>query len=322
MDPLLSVDPLAGLFKPPRVDSAQPVVFATATVADIDFTGKVQVTLDGTTVTVSMLSSVAYADLAVGATVALLGVRVGPLTTYMVCGVIDVAPLVPRDAGGLRLIGIERYDNTFDGATWSPDNYPGLRAIYAEAQAAGGGGGGGGAAAAGQHSVGAGGGAGGYANGLFWRGDLASSITMTIPATTPGSSAAAVAGTTGDPVAFGLLLGANGGTGGGSAASNVNSFGVDGGAGGAGTVGTYLQTGQGGHWAWGDAGLCGGGSGGSSRFGAGGRGRNVVSAGQSQSGQGGVGYGSGGAGATVAGTGAAASGGAGPGGLIVIHLYG
>lgn len=322
-DPLNSVDPLASLFLPRPEDRTQPAVFLTGEVLSVGATEVVTVEINGTPTAVSVCSTVTYADLVVGASVALLGIKVGGLATYMAFGVIETGALRNRDRAGLRLVGIERHTHdTSDGDNWLRDDHPGIRAIYVETQAAGGTGGGSATAASGENSAGGGGGYGGLAGRLIFRDRMEYAALMTIPDTTAPPAAGGTSGNTGGTCAFGTLVEAAGGLGGGGVASGLVPSMVTGGLGGAGSVGDNLVTGAPGHPGWGSAGLCGSGSGGSGKYGAGGRHRILRSSALSQAGADGIGYGAGGGGAASSSTGAAAAAGAGAAALIVVWLYG
>lgn len=205
--------------------------------------------------------------------------------------------------------------------TFTPGDYPGLRAVMVECQ--GGGGAGGGAATTDslESSGGNGGGAGGYARRFVLATDLASSVAVTVGA--GGSGNAGAAGSSGGASSFGSHCSANGGSGGTlSGASTVIAVGNPGNNGGTATGDFTVSGGAGGSMFRMLANTsgnthCGSGSGGDSQLGAGGAGR-----GGSSNGHAGRAWGGGGGGATnLNGNATARSGGDGGPGIVIVTIY-
>ena len=191
---------------------------------------------------------------------------------------------------------------------------PSAGMLFAQVEAIGGGGGTGGGDNS-SNRAGAGAGAGGYAYGLFSAGTIGVSQTVTIGAAGTAGAASGSPGTTGGNggnTTFGALLTANGGIAGGAPpASGGTNEGADGGTA---TVGSILISGMPG---FPNSAANVSGTGGSTKYGVGGKARGVTS-GQG-SGRTGSGYGAGASGCLIAGT--AQAGGAGTAGVVIITEY-
>lgn len=203
--------------------------------------------------------------------------------------------------------------------TWTKP--AGAKTVVVETVGGGGAGGGCAAAASGQHSAGSGGGAGGYGWGQFDADSLSATETVTIGAGGTGVSNAN--GNAGVGSSFGTHVVVGGGSGGllQNPSSSASDFTNKGGAGGSATTGSLLVQGQSGDGATGDGILGASGTGGNTRFGAGGQQAATAGAAQSFAGTAGTGYGSGGGGALSTSTGAAQAGGAGAPGLVIVTTY-
>lgn len=190
----------------------------------------------------------------------------------------------------------------------------GLKAAFVQVQAAGGGGGGSTGAGTGAAAA-SGGSAGGYSEGYFTAAAIGASQSVTVGVGGIGGSSGAVNGTAGTASSFGALLTATGGSFGGSTGNSTQTVrGAPPNASGGGTGNT--QNGQNGQIGtiFGPTNTAIAGSGGSSRLGVGGAGRN-----EGSNGFAGQGYGSGGAGA--ASSTITQSGGAGADGIVIITEY-
>ena len=173
--------------------------------------------------------------------------------------------------------------------------------------------GGGGAGEAGQaytDYAGGGGGAGGYARKLVKRADLGSSVTVTVGAGGTGGSSAGESGSTSS---FGTHCSASGGGGGG--VGGAGSYIPDGGAGGSGSSGDINITGGGGGAGQVQNAKRHSGTGGSSFFGGGGRGRYSDGTGYS-----GGNYGGGGGGGCRTGS-TTRNGGSGGSGVVIVKEF-
>lgn len=202
-------------------------------------------------------------------------------------------------------------------ATWTKPT--GLVASLVQVQASGASGGGAPTTGSGQASLGSGGGAGGYSESLILAGSLAATVAVTVGAAAAGVSGAN--GNNGNTSSFGAHCVAAGGAAGIARTAGNIAYGIDGGAGGTVSAGDIQVPGEPGMPGWGDGNLGFSGTGGSSRFGAGGRARITTTGSQSFVGNAGTGYGSGGGGAICSASAAAATGGASPTGIVVVTNF-
>lgn len=205
----------------------------------------------------------------------------------------------------------KRIEITASG-TYTPT--PGMKNVFVQVQAAGGGGGGSTGAGTGAAAA-SGGSAGGYSEGYFTAAAIGASQSVTVGVGGIGGSSGSVNGTAGTASSFGALLTATGGSFGGSTGNSTQVVrGAPPNSSGGGTGST--QNGQNGQIGtiFGPTNTAIAGSGGSSRLGTGGAGRNEGSNGFS-----GQGYGSGGAGA--ASSTITQSGGPGGNGIVIITEY-
>lgn len=228
---------------------------------------------------------------------------------------ISAVDIVPLATGYLPA----QYVYFTSGGTFSKASYPWLRAIRVTCVGGGGGGGRALATGAGQASSGDGGGAGGEAVRFITDiAGLAPSVTVTIGA---GGTTTTSASNAGGSTSFGSLAVATGGDAGGTLAAGstivVNTSSI---LGGIGTTGDLLIPGEPGqNCSRAATDRAAGGSGGSSRLGAGGPARG--SGAGKQDGLAARGYGSGGSGAANAPSQTATAGGAGTPGIVVLELF-